>query len=196
MQRRDKEQGGAVPSFMIFDRRYRDRYPIAGMLPGVTPRRDLESGFVTRAHSLDALARALGVDAAGLASTVARFNEDAARGKDDAFARGEHAFDRYAGDASVRPNPCLAPLAAPPYYGLRLFPGDLGTKGGLCTNEHAQVVRADGSVIEGLYAAGNAAASPLAGFYPGAGGTLGPSMTFAYLAARRAASLAEDSRRA
>jgi 3-oxosteroid 1-dehydrogenase len=112
-------------------------------------------------------------------------------GKDLDFGRGDQAFDRYAGDPAVRPNSCLAPLTKPPFYAVKLYPGDLGTCGGLAVNEHAQVLGSEGSPIPGLYAAGNTAASPLAGFYPGAGGTIGPNMTFAYIAACHAAAGAQ-----
>lgn len=92
-------------------------------------------------------------------------------------------FDRYYGDSNVKPNPCLAPLSKGPYYAMRLDAGDIGTKGGLLTNEHAQVVSQDGEVIPGLYAIGNCSASVMGTSYPGAGGTLGPAMTFGYIAA-------------
>ena len=101
--------------------------------------------------------------------------------------KGESAFDRYSGEASNKPNPCLGPIDKPPYYAMRVVPGDLGTKGGLLMNEHAQVQREDGSVIEGLYAAGNSSASVMGNYYPGAGGTIGPAMTFGFIAALHAA---------
>jgi 3-oxosteroid 1-dehydrogenase len=87
----------------------------------------------------------------------------------------------------VGPNPCLAPIDKPPYYSLRLYPGDIGTKGGLVTNDRAQVLKNDGTVIEGLYAVGNTAASVMGNSYPGAGSTIGPSMTFGYIAAKHVA---------
>ena len=177
----------AVPSFMVFDQTYRDRYPLGGMLPGVTPQKHIDSGFVIRADTLDGVAEQCGVNAAGLIATVERFNDMARSGNDADFGRGDSAFDRFAGDPTVGPNPCLAPLDTPPFYAMRLYPGDLGTKGGLLTNEHAQVVREDGTAIDGLYAAGNSSASVMGHFYPGAGGTIGPAMTFGYIAARHAA---------
>ena len=188
-QMQEAHQGGAaaIPAHMVFDHAYRAKYPIGGMLPGVTPQRHLDSGFVVRAESLSELARQAGIDADGLAATVARFNTMAAKGRDEDFQRGESAFDRFSGDPAVGPNPCLAPLDKPPFYAMKLYPGDLGTKGGLLTNEFAQVMGTDGAPVPGLYAAGNASASVMGNFYPGAGGTIGPAMTFGYIAAQHAA---------
>ena len=108
-----------------------------------------------RADDLAGLAQAAGVDADGLVKTVARFNEFAAAGRDEDFGRGDSAYDRYYGDPRLA-NPNLAPLARPPFYAVKIVPGDLGTKGGLRTDERARVLRPDGTVIEGLFAAGNA----------------------------------------
>jgi 3-oxosteroid 1-dehydrogenase len=104
-------------------------------------------------------------------------------GKDEDFQKGESAFDLYAGDPGHKPNACLGPVAKPPFYAMEVKAGDLGTKGGLLTNEHAQVVRQDGTVVSGLYAAGNSSASVMGNYYPGAGGTIGAAMTYAYIAA-------------
>jgi 3-oxosteroid 1-dehydrogenase len=104
------------------------------------------------------LADAIGVDPAALAKTVTRFNEFARTGQDEEFRRGDSAYDRYYGDPRCRPNPNLAPLAKAPFYAVKIVPGDLGTKGGLRTDARARVLREDGSVIDGLYAAGNASA--------------------------------------
>src|SRR5262249_48730939 len=148
------------------------------------PRRWYEAGAAFRAPDLAGLAAAIGVDQAALAKTIERFNDFARNGRDEDFHRGESAYDRYYGDPPVRPNPNLAPLARPPFYAARIVPGDLGTKGGLRTDARARVLRADGSPIPGLYAAGNASASVMGHSYAGAGATIGPAMTFGYLAAR------------
>jgi 3-oxosteroid 1-dehydrogenase len=140
-----------------------------------------------KADTLDALAGQIGVDAAGLAATVQQMNDYARSGIDKDFARGGNPFDRYYGDVNVKPNPCLAPIAKGPFYAMRLDAGDIGTKGGLLTNAEAQVVRPDGSPIPGLYAIGNTSASVMGTAYPGAGGTLGPAMTFGYIAAHHIA---------
>ena len=173
-----------IPAWLIFDQRYRGRYVFAGLPPGrALPRRWYAAGSVVRADDLAGLAQAAGVAADGLAKTVTRFNEFAAAGRDEEFGRGESAYDRYYGDPRVRPNPNLAPLARPPFYAVKIVPGDLGTKGGLRTDSRARVLREDGTPIPGLYAAGNASASVMGHSYAGAGATIGPAMTFGYIAA-------------
>jgi 3-oxosteroid 1-dehydrogenase len=173
-----------IPAWLVFDQRYRDRYVFAGLPPRrPLPRRWYAGQAVFRAGSLSDLAAAIGVDAAGLAKAVTRFNEFAGAGRDEEFGRGDSAYDRYYGDPRVRPNPNLAPLARPPFYAVKIVPGDLGTKGGLRTDARARVLREDGTVIEGLYAAGNASASVMGHSYAGAGATIGPAMTFGYIAA-------------
>ena len=173
-----------IPAWLIFDQRYRGRYVFAGLPPGKPlPRRWYAAGAVVRADDLAGLAAAVGVDAEGLVKTVTRFGEFAAAGKDEEFGRGDSAYDRYYGDPRRRPNPNLAPLTRPPFYAVKMVPGDLGTKGGLRTDERARVLRADGNPIEGLYAAGNASASVMGHSYAGAGATIGPAMTFGYIAA-------------
>jgi 3-oxosteroid 1-dehydrogenase len=174
-----------IPAWLVFDQRYRDRYVFAGLPPGrALPRRWYEAGSVVRADDLAGLAQAAGVAADGLAKTVTRFNDFAAAGRDEEFGRGESAYDRYYGDPRVRPNPNLAALARPPFYAVKIVPGDLGTKGGLRTDSRARVLREDGTPIPGLYAAGNASASVMGHSYAGAGATIGPAMTFGYIAAR------------
>jgi 3-oxosteroid 1-dehydrogenase len=138
---------------------------------------------VHRAPDLTELAAQIGIDAAALAKTVARFNEFAQAGRDEDFGRGDSAYDRYYGDPRQRPNPNLAPLRRPPFYAIKIVPGDLGTKGGLRTDERARVLRHDGTPVPGLYAAGNASAAVMGHSYAGAGATIAPAMTFGYLAA-------------
>jgi 3-oxosteroid 1-dehydrogenase len=174
-----------IPAWLVFDQGYRDRYVFAGLPPRkALPRRWYAAGAVVRADDLAGLARAAGVAADGLAKTVTRFNEFAAAGRDEEFGRGDSAYDRYYGDPRRRPNPNLAPVARPPFYAVKMVPGDLGTKGGLRTDEHARVLREDGTAIPGLYAAGNASAAVMGHSYAGAGATIGPAMTFGYIAAR------------
>jgi 3-oxosteroid 1-dehydrogenase len=176
--------GPHLPAWLVIDQSYRDRYVFAGRAPrGRLPRRWFDAGVAHRADTLDELAGRIEVPAGALRDTVERFNGFAARGVDDDFGRGASAYDRYYGDPRQRPNPCLGPLRRPPFYAFSLVPGDLGTKGGLRTDEHARVLRADGSPIAGLYAAGNAGATVMGRGYAGAGATLGPAMTFGYLAA-------------
>jgi succinate dehydrogenase/fumarate reductase flavoprotein subunit len=139
--------------------------------------------------TLAGLAAALGIDPLGLERTVARQNEFARTGVDLDFAKGSDAYQRNLGDPAHGPNPCLGPVAGPPFYGLAVYPGDIGASIGLVTDENARVLRADGRPVPGLYACGNDMDSLMAGAYPGPGITLGPAMTFGYLAARHAAAL-------
>ncbi len=157
---------------------------------GLNRRRLLREGYLKCGPSIEALAAAIGVDAEGLGKTVLRHNAFAARGCDDDFGKGSNAYDLANGDAANRPNPCLGPLATPPFYAVALVPTPLGTALGLRTNARAQVCDAQGRPIGALYACGNDMHSVMAGEYPGAGAQLGPAMTFGYVAARQAASAA------
>jgi 3-oxosteroid 1-dehydrogenase len=188
MYEKHTEDNPHIPCWMITDQRYRNRYVFTGMPPRKPlPRRWYKSGAVFRADSLADLAGQIGVPADALAKTVQKFNDFARAGRDEDFGRGDSAYDRYYGDPNCKPNPNLAPLAQPPYYAIKIVPGDLGTKGGLRTDERARVLRADGSVIAGLYAAGNTSALVMGRSYAGPGATIGPAMTFGYLAAIDAA---------
>ncbi|MFL6143683.1 MAG: 3-oxosteroid 1-dehydrogenase [Labedaea sp.] len=173
-----------IPAWLIADQRYRNRYVFAGLGPRQPfPRRWYQHGAVHRADTLAGLAEAIGLRADTLRATVDRFNAFAHTGIDQDFHRGESAYDRYYGDPRNRPNPCLGRIDRPPFYAIRIVPGDLGTKGGLRTDAAARVLRPDGSLIEGLYAAGNASAPVMGRTYAGPGATLGPAMVFGYLAA-------------
>jgi 3-oxosteroid 1-dehydrogenase len=173
-----------IPAWLIADQTYRDRYVFAGRAPRQPlPGRWYKSGAVHRAGTLDELAEAIGAPADRLRGTVERFNGFAETGHDDDFGRGDSVYDRYYGDPRNRPNPCLGALRKPPFYAIQIVPGDLGTKGGLRTDERARVLRADGTPIPGLYAAGNASAAVMGRSYAGAGATIGPAMAFGYLAA-------------
>jgi 3-oxosteroid 1-dehydrogenase len=192
MYEADTPENPHIPAWLIFDQRYRDRYVFAGLPPHrPLPRRWYAAGSVVRADDLAGLAQAAGVDADGLVKTVARFNEFAAAGRDEDFGRGDSAYDRYYGDPRLA-NPNLAPLARPPFYAVKIVPGDLGTKGGLRTDERARVLREDGTVIEGLFAAGNASEAVMGRSYAGAGATIGPAMTFGYIAALTMAEASGD----
>lgn len=187
---RDNETSGgkSVPAWVIFDARFRFGYAMGPLMPAqIMPdsrlRKEWLGSVYWKADSLDDLARQIGIDADGLKDTVARMNRFASSGIDEDFARGGNVFDRYYGDSNVKPNPCLAPLAKGPFYAMRMNAGDIGTKGGLLTNANAQVLREDGEPIGGLYAIGNTSASVMGTRYPGAGATLGPAMTFGYIAA-------------
>jgi 3-oxosteroid 1-dehydrogenase len=177
-----------IPCWLVADQRYRNRYTFAGLGPRQPfPRRWYDAGVVHRGDTVTALAERIGVPPGRLHDTVARFNGDARAGVDTDFGRGDSGYDHYYGDPRLRANPSLAPLDKAPFYAVRIVPGDLGTKGGLRTDARARVLRADGSVVAGLYAAGNASAAVMGHTYAGPGATLGPAMTFGYVAAHTAA---------
>ena len=186
-------QPGNLPAFLIFDARYRREYPFGPLLPGgmhldwLQPA-GIRRNLLKKADTLSGLAALLGIDGGGVLAAVERFNGFARSGKDLDYQRGENPYDLLYGDRRVSPNPCLAPLTEPPYYGIEIYPGDIGTKGGLLTNAHGQVLDTQGRPIAGLYATGNCSASVTGRYYPGAGATLGPAMTFGFLAAEHACS--------
>ncbi|MBV1777777.1 FAD-dependent oxidoreductase [Paeniglutamicibacter sp. ABSL32-1] len=169
------------PAWLVFDANYLEKYPVAGSTPGVPEE------WMASAGSLAELGSALGIDAAALAETVRTFNLDAEKGVDSEFGRGASEQDRHLGDASNLPNPCLAPLVRAPFYAVPLHAGVLGTSGGLATNHDGQVLDRHGKPIEGLYAAGNVAASVFRNNYPGGGATLGSAVTRAFAAGRHIA---------
>ncbi len=183
------EENPCVPSWQIFDANFRATYFVGPMynskmrpdwaLPGSYQ----DSGFLTIASSIRELAEKVGIDPDGLEATVERFNGYAETGKDLELERGDSVYDRYYGDPRVEPNPCLGPVIKPPFYAMRIDPGDFGTQGGMVVTPDAQVLKEDDIPIAGLYAIGNCSA-PVLPNYPGPGSTLGPSMTFGYQAAK------------
>ena len=184
-----------IPCWLITDTRSFHRYVVGGHLPlpkipfapvptgWKVPKAWLDSGIVKQASTFEDLATQIGVPPETLRATAERFNAQARSGHDDDFARGDSAYDNYYGDPTL-PNPNLHPLTEPPYLAFQIILGDLGTSGGLRTDEHARVLRDDGSAIGGLYATGNATAAVMGRSYAGAGATIGPAMTFGYVAAR------------
>jgi 3-oxosteroid 1-dehydrogenase len=191
MLRNDSAQTRTIPSLMLFDATWRRSYPLGPMIPDL-PDFVQPANFrsvLVRADSWEELARKTQLPPERLRASIERFNEHARRGVDPDFKRGESAYDRYYGDPKVKPNPTLRALETPPFYALPVYPGDIGTNGGLATNEHAQVLEESGEPIAGLYAAGNMAATVMGHSYPAAGATLGPGMTFGYIAARHALGL-------
>jgi succinate dehydrogenase/fumarate reductase flavoprotein subunit len=177
-----------LPSWMVFDQGYVDRFGFGAhrAAPGTVP------DWPVRAGSIRELADALEIPPAALEATVERWNRDVAAGHDPDFHRGESAHDLWWGDRKCgkRVEAALGPLDSPPFYAAELKSGALGTKGGPVTDAHARVVGIDGEVISGLYAAGNTMASVFGMTYGGSGGSLGPAMTFGYLAGRHAGELA------
>ncbi len=182
-----------VPAWAILESRHRRYYSWGSTPPGKTPPEWQSSGYMRSADSLDALARACGIDAAGLAETVSRFNGYARSGRDEQFSRGARAYDRYYADSSHGPNPGLGAIERPPFYAVQIYPGDVGTFGGLMTDEHGCVLRPDASRIEGLYATGNCTASVMGRTYPGAGASIAASFIFGYTAVKNALAIASRS---
>jgi hypothetical protein len=171
-----------VPAWIVFDAAYRRKYMVITAPPG-----GKDPPWLVSAGTLGDLAAKVGIDGAGLAATVERFNGFAAAGVDEDFGRGASLYDRFYGDPDVHPNPNLGAIAEPPFFALPVHPGAIGTKGGPRIDAHARVLGTDGEPIAGLYAAGNAAASPMGSGYPGAGSTIGLALTFGWLAGRHAA---------
>jgi len=192
---RDLDQtGGGIPAWMIVDADFRRKNMCGPLMPAsIMPDSRLPADWLGRvfhrADTLDALADQIGVDKAGLAETVKRMNQYAKDGKDPEFHKGETPIDRYYGDRTVKPNPCLGPIAKAPFYALQIYPGDTGTKGGLLTDERARVLAETGAPIAGLYAIGNCSSSVMGPSYPGPGSTLGPAVTFGFLAANEMAEM-------
>lgn len=186
-----------ISVWLLCDHKALRSYGLGCVAPAPLPiGRHLRSGYLKRGATVSELAKRIGVDPAVLQETIAGFNASARSGADPAFGKGSKAYNRYQGDALVTPNPCVVPLETAPYYAIKLVIGDIGTFAGLVTDEHARVLDASRRPIQGLYAVGNDAASVMGGNYPGAGITLGPALTFGYVAAMhlaRAAVVAPDS---
>ncbi|RSN35337.1 3-oxosteroid 1-dehydrogenase [Amycolatopsis sp. WAC 04169] len=180
--------GENIPTWLVFDQRNRNRYMFTGLGPRQPlPGRWFKAGIAVKASTIAKLAERIEVPADALENTVRRFNGFAKSGVDEDFHRGRSAYDHYYGDPRNKPNPSLGPLDVAPYYAVKIVPGDLGTKGGLRIDPHARVLREDGSVIDGLYAAGNTSAAVMGRTYAGPGATIGPAMVFGYLAAEHLA---------
>jgi 3-oxosteroid 1-dehydrogenase len=187
----EQERSGSPVEAMwiIFDQQYRNSYVFgAALFPRMRiPRAWYDAGIAIRADSLSELGQRIGVPASEFLHTMTRFNQNAAGGEDPDFGRGRSAYDRYYGDPTIKPNPNLRPLIKGPFYAVKMVLSDLGTCGGLKTDERARVLREDGSVIAGLYAIGNTAANAFGTTYPGAGATIAQGLVYGYVAARDAA---------
>ena len=178
----------SIPCYLICDAAFIKKYGLGLVYPGAGNLRHLlRAGYLKRGDTLDSLAAQFGIDASGLRRTVARHNGFAQTGIDEDFGKGETELNRFNGDDAHKPNPCIGPLAVPPYYGLEIWPADIAVSTGLSTDADARVLGNDGRAIPGLYACGNDMASMMRGSYPGPGTTLGPGMVFAYRAAMHAA---------
>lgn len=186
MLRRHKDTP-AVPSWLVFDARYHNRYVFLTQPPGRLPKSWYDEGVVRRADDLRSLATACGVDADNLVQTAERFNEFARKGVDPDFGRGSNAYSHYYADPRNKPNPTLGTVEQGPFYAVQIHPGDVSTCGGIVTDEHARAMTSDGATIEGLYAAGNSAAPVFGANYPGAGASIGHAMAFGLRAAEHVA---------
>jgi succinate dehydrogenase/fumarate reductase flavoprotein subunit len=177
-----------IPAWLICDRDFIRKYGL-GLIRPRTPslKHHVRNGYLTEAPSITALARRIGLPAARLEATIARFNGFAETGTDEDFKRGGNAYDRANGDMQAGPNPCLGPIGAAPFYAVAVYPTPLGTSRGLAADVNARVCDKAGKPISGLYVCGNDMQSAFGGEYPGAGGQLGQAMTFAWIAARHAA---------
>ncbi len=180
-----------VEAWLVCDHAFIRHWGLGAAKPAPLPLRPyLRSGYLKRGRTLAALATECGINASALTATVARYNSQTAAGVDADFHKGETAYNRIQGDAKHGgPNPCMAPITQAPFYAVRVVPGSLGTFAGLVTDNNAQVLDSSGMPIGGLYACGNDMNSIMGGHYPSGGITLGPAMTFGYLAARHAAAL-------
>lgn len=180
--------GANAPCWLVFDATFRSRYTAGGFMPSlIMPdwmiSRDCWDHYIFKAPTLEALAAKIQLPVDALRRTVANMNQYARSGVDPEFGRGGNAYDRMFGDPTVTPNPCLGPIETAPFYAVPINLGDLGTKGGLKADAQARVLDGAGEPIPGLYAAGNNTGSPFGNLYPGAGGTIGPAMTFGFVAA-------------
>ncbi len=170
--------------WLVCDKVALSKYGLGYVKPAPMPiGQFIRNGYLMQGRTLEELAQNAGIDPAGLKQTVQAYNQPAARGEDPAFGRGSTSFNRYLADPDNQPNPCVAPIEQGPFYAVKVLMGDLGTFDGLRTSVAGEVLRADGTPIRGLYAAGNDRASVMGGNYPGAGITHGPNMTFGFVTA-------------
>ena len=181
----------AVPSWAVLDSQYVRNYMLAGTMAGTNkPQRWYDEGYLKKADTVEALAQQLNIEPATLKGTIDRFNSFVANNRDEDFKRGARAYDRWLGDSLNKPSETLGSISEAPFYAVPVLPGDVGTYGGVVTDEHARVLRKDGSVITGLYATGVSTASVMGRAYPGAGSSVGPSFVWGYVAAKEAATSA------
>lgn len=179
---------GIASCWLVCDAEAMNRYGLGLARPKPVDNQALiHAGYLHRAATAQALAKTIGVDPQVFMQTLEQFNADARNGIDRAFGKGGNSYNRYMGDPKHTPNPCLAPLTSGPFYAIRIHTGDLGSARGLVTNAQANVLNRDGQPIAGLYAVGNDMNSLMKGTYPGPGITLGPALTFGWLAANHIA---------
>jgi 3-oxosteroid 1-dehydrogenase len=188
--------GDAVPAWLIFDDEFRRRRPwgsglpklrdIAAIVPGRLPEEWTANGWIRKSDTIEGLATMIGIDPQALAATVRQFNAGAVSGRDPQFGRGESQYNKVLGDPGNKPNPSVGPIDKGPFYATEIYPGDVGTTGGVITNEHAQVLDPEDRPIPGLYATGNMSATVVGRTYPGAGASIANTTVFGYIAAQHA----------
>ena len=186
------ERQSETAAWLICDHPTIRKYGLGYAKPAPVPvQLFLRNGYLVSGNTLAELAQAAGLDAANLEATVARYNAGAVHGQDPEFGRGTTSFNRYLADPEHKPNPCVGPITTGPFYALKMVMGDLGSFDGLSTDLYGRVLGAGDAPVDGLYAVGNDRASMMGGNYPGAGITLGPIMTFGYLAGRHLAGITD-----
>ncbi|MET0250588.1 MAG: FAD-binding protein, partial [Novosphingobium sp.] len=179
----------AIPSWAVFDQRYADDYPVANVKLAKKEKEWVANGYLKKSESIEGLAEQLAINPGVLRATIERWNGFVDNGVDEDFGRGARQYDQWLGDPFHQPNPALGRIDQGPFYALEIVPGDVSTYGGVITDASARVLRGDGSVIDGLYATGVSTASVMGAVYPGAGASIGPSLTFGYIAAKHAAGM-------
>ncbi|MET0179349.1 MAG: FAD-dependent oxidoreductase [Novosphingobium sp.] len=177
----------AVPSWAVFDQNYAEEYQVANAWLGKKAKRWKAAGYLKEGATVEDLAAQMGVPPATLRATIERWNGFVDKGVDADFNRGAREYDKWLGDPFVKPNASLGRIDKPPFFAVQIVPGDVSTYGGVVTDAQARVLRGDGTPIAGLYATGVSTASVMGGVYPGAGASIGPSLTFGYVAAKHAA---------
>ena len=183
-----RKDSRATGCFLLCDHNFITKYGLGMVRPWrLNLRGAVADGYLTQTDTIEELAERLAIPIHALVETIVRHNGFARTGVDEDFGKGRDAYQRNLGDPTHKPNPCIGPMAKPPFYAIKVYPGDIGASCGLVTNENAQVLREDGTCVPGLYACGNDMDSIMAGIYPGPGITIGPAMTFGFLAARHAA---------
>ncbi len=182
-------KGEEISAHLICDHKTLRTYGLGSVAPFPMPiGRYLRGGYLTKALTIEELAGKIGVNASNMKETVQSYNADARLGRDPLFGKGSKAYNRYQGDTFHSPNPCVAPIERGPFYALKIRIGDIGTFAGLRADAACHVLDSSGSPIQGLFAVGNDACSIMGGNYPGAGITLGPALTFGYIAGKAIAS--------
>ncbi len=189
--KKQEEGESFTPMYMIFDANHRKNYPVGPLMPGkffpdslvkFVHKYWFNDDFITRASSIEELAKKTGINPGGLIETIQKVNEYSKTGKDLDFQRGDNERDRFSGDQSLI-NPCLGPVEQAPFYAMRIDPGEFATCGGMVINENGQVMNKNNDPISGLYASGNCTPALLT-TYPGPGATIGPAMTFGFIAGK------------